>query len=163
MKKAVDTNVPIVANGRDGSYDAQCRLACTKALTELVKSGIVVMDSGRKMLEEYRRYLNPKGMPGVGDRFYQHVLQNAANRQRVHQVEALCDHNGHCIEFPDDADLATFDRSDRVCATVAMKTGAKVLNAVDSDWLIHQEALARFGIVVEFLCGATPDKGSKKG
>lgn len=162
MKKAVDTNVAIVANGRDPSHPVGCRLACTQSLAELRAKGVIVIDGGRRMLAEYQRHLNPKGQPGVGDQFFQHILRNAANRKCVHQVEVACNRDGHSAEFPDDPELAGFDLSDRVCATVAMKSGAPVLNAVDSDWWIHQDALARHGIVVEFLCGAPPKKGSRK-
>lgn len=163
MRKVVDTNVAIVANGRNGEHDPNCRLSCIQALRALTSGGIAVMDSGRYMLSEYRRHLHPRGQPGVGDYFYRHLLDHAANPERVHQVDVACNRDGHSAEFPDDPELAKFDLSDRVCATVAMKSGAPVLNAVDSDWLIHQDALARHGIVVEFLCGAPPKKGSKKG
>ncbi|NYZ16882.1 hypothetical protein HL658_30425 [Azospirillum sp. RWY-5-1] len=159
MKGAVDTNVPIVANGRDGIYSPECRKACIKALTEMVRNGVAVLDSGRHMLKEYRTHLNQDGQPGVGDQFYQHVPRNFANPRRVRQVDAPCDPDGHVIDFPKDPALASFDPSDRVCATVAMKSGAPVLNAVDSDWWDHDVALKRNGIDVVFLCGRVPGKG----
>jgi hypothetical protein len=72
----VDTNVPIVANGSADPNDARppsvaCRIAAVTFLQELVKAGTVLLDLEGLIQEEYRRYLSPRGQPGVGDRFYQ--------------------------------------------------------------------------------------------
>ena len=57
------------------------------------------------------------------------------------------------MDFPNDPNLAGFDSSDRKFAAAARKTGVPVMNATDSDWLIHRDALTANGIVVEFICG----------
>src|SRR5262245_24689600 len=75
----VDTNVPIVANGNETggkNPTIDCRLAAVTFLKSLVESGRVFLDQAGEIQNEYRVYLNPKGQPGVGDRFYREVLNS---------------------------------------------------------------------------------------
>lgn len=155
----VDTNVPIVANGRDGDYSPACKLACIQALRELKDRGVVVVDAARKVLAEYRHLLREDGQPGVGDLFFRHILVNIANPQRVEPIALTTVQDGIYQDFPTDAALAAFDQSDRLFAALARVSGAPVLNAVDSDWYHHKAALARNGIEVRFLCGDGHFKG----
>lgn len=148
MKRAVvDTNVAVVANGRNGNYDPQCRLACIDALEEMKSRGQTVIDRDRLILEEYMHNLREVGQPGVGDAFLKFILTNQNNPRRVRIV------NLSASSFPDDPDLVAFDLSDRKFASAARLANAPVLNAVDSDWWHHHEALARNRIKVCFLCG----------
>jgi hypothetical protein len=57
-------------------------------------------------------------------------------------------------EFPDDPDLADFDRSDRKFAAAALASLKEpaVLNALDSDWAECHDALVRNGLTIRFLC-----------
>ena len=57
-------------------------------------------------------------------------------------------------EFPDSARLSSFDRSDRKFVAVALASGSspKVLNAADTDWWDHRQALEENGVDVVFLC-----------
>lgn len=57
-------------------------------------------------------------------------------------------------EFPGDEELADFDRQDRKFVAVALTSvnDPTILNAVDSDWWDHLEALNNNGVKVEFLC-----------
>ncbi len=148
MKLAVvDTNVAVVANGRDGNYDLRCRLACLDALQALMSRGRIVLDADRQILGEYQNNLKESGQPGVGDAFLKFLLVNQTNKRRVKLV-AL-----NLGSFPDDPELAAFDLNDRKFAAAARVARAPVLNAVDSDWWHHHKALARNGINVCFLCG----------
>lgn len=155
MRFVIDTNVPIVANGRPdpsgGSArpSTECQLAAIGLLEELLDRGQAVVDLEGEILEEYRRYLNPSGQPGVGDRFFQAILQ----RGRVERVPLPRDDDGEYADFPRDPELATFDRTDRKFAALARREQVPVANATDSDWLDHREALARHGIEVHFVCG----------
>jgi hypothetical protein len=151
IHRVVDTNVAIVANGRDTNATVKCQLACLTQLRKILEGGQIVIDDAGDILEEYRRYLSPSGQPGVGDRFFREILINFTSKvQRVH-LEKKSD--GSYSDFLIDARLKAFDASDRKFAAVARKVAVPVLNATDSDWLDHREALADNGIVVEFACG----------
>lgn len=152
MKRVVDTNVAVVANGRAGHASLSCRQAAVEFLSALVSRGRVVLDLQGVIQEEYRRYLSPSGQPGVGDRFFQVILQSAPSR--VERIELARDEVGAFVDFPTDPRLETFDPDDRKFVAAARKAAVPVANAVDSDWLDHLAALNRNGIVVEFVCGA---------
>jgi hypothetical protein len=151
----VDTNVAIVANGRAG-HSVSCRLAALRFLDALIRDGRIVLDLAGAIQEEYRRNLSPSGEPGVGDRFFQVILQSAPSR--VERIELARDEVGKYVDFPEDPRLATFDQSDRKFAAAARKAAVPVANAVDSDWLHHLTALEENGIAVEFVCGSDPVK-----
>jgi hypothetical protein len=149
----VDTNVAVVANGRNTDAEPACRIVCIETLEALCNSGRVVLDAGREMLKEYNRRLNQAGQPGVGDQFYRHLLVNQANKSRVRLVKLTAHAGRHFTDFPDDSALAKFHPKDRVFAAAARQSKAPVLNAVDSDWHHHAETLKRHGIAIHFLCG----------
>ncbi|BBZ43657.1 hypothetical protein [Mycobacterium parmense] len=155
QRVVVDTNVPIVANGRsdpsEGSASPECRLAAVEFLEATLSSRIVLLDSDNEIKDEYHRYLNPRGEPGIGDRFYLQMLNSLPTR--VERIDLPRDGDGQYEDFPDDTELWTFDRSDRKFAALARRTSSPVANATDSDWLNHREQLARNGIVVHFVCG----------
>jgi len=149
----VDVNVPIVANGRETHADLDCQNASVNALLEIVQSGMLVLDDQMQILDQYREYLSPSGQPGVGDAFMQWVWENQAVIERCEQVSLTVSANGF-VEFPDDPTLNQFDFADRIYVAVAKasKNKPEVLNAVDSDWWEHRDALAQNGIRISFLC-----------
>ena len=156
MRRVVDTNVAIVANGRETNASIDCRLAAVEFLNALLASGQVILDLGGEIQEEYR-YLNPKGEPGVGDRFYRTILQSAP--KHVERIELEKNAAGDFSDFPTDPALAAFDRSDRKFAAAARKAKVPVANATDRrSWHVHHTALAANGIDVEFICGADPTR-----
>jgi hypothetical protein len=155
IRRVVDTNVCIVANGRNTNASIACRLATVEFLNLLMRRGRAVLDVGGEIQEEYRRYLRPSGQPGVGDRFFQVIMNSAPSRvERVHlQTDPA---TGEYLDFPEAAGLVGFDRSDRKFAAAARKAGVPVANAVDSDWLEHTVALTAASISVHFVCGCDP-------
>jgi hypothetical protein len=150
-RRVVDTNVAIVANGSDTNASPSCQLATLEALRAILKDGKIVVDAAGEMLAEYRRLLSPSGQPGVGDRFFYEVLMNYG--EKVERIELEKRPDGSFVDFPDDQRLATFDQDDRKFAVASRKGGVPVMNATDTDWLDHREALVENGIVIEFLCG----------
>ncbi len=76
----VDTNVPIVANGRAPQAGLTCVLACIDALDDLRLHHTIVLDNLGLILDEYRNNLSARGQPGVGDAFFKWVWQNQATR-----------------------------------------------------------------------------------
>lgn len=150
----VDTNVPIVANGRptdDGVPSIDCRIAAVSFLQAVLETGKIIVDLAGAVQVEYRRYLNADGQPGVGDRFYQEVLHSAP--RLIERVELPIREDGEYADLPQPVIDVNFDPSDRKFAALAKREGAPVANAVDSDWLKHRELLASNGIDVQFICG----------
>ena len=155
MKRyAIDTNVPVVANGRDEGdrpVSPACRAATIRFLQRIVAGKAkVAMDLEGEVQKEYRTYLNPSGEPGVGDRFYLQVLQNASLCERVSLARRSDD---SYADLPRAISDSGFDPSDWKFAALALCAGAEVANATDSDWLEHRALLAANGVAVEFLCG----------
>ena len=157
MSVVVDTNVPVVANGRSRQASGTCVRACIQRLRSITEDiEPLVLDAGWRILREYRKGLRSEGQPGVGDEFLKWVLTNHANPRRCDLV--LITHIGpgdsDFAEFPTDPDLAGFDPSDRKFVAVALAHPQRppVLNAVDRDWWDYREALERNGVTVDFLC-----------
>jgi hypothetical protein len=67
--QVVDTNVAVVANRRNNeSYT--CANSCVRALLDIKKLGVIVIDDGDRILAEYRANCSPyRQQPGVGDAF----------------------------------------------------------------------------------------------
>ena len=149
--------MPIVANGQpDGARGARlpstaCRLAVIAFLEYLLQTGRILLDTAGEIQAEYRRHLNPRGQPGVGDRFYVEVIRAMADR--VARIDLPKRDDGTFFDFPSDPALAGFDDRDRKFAALARRGRAPVANATDSDWLDHRAALAAHGITVDFICG----------
>ena len=150
----IDTNVMVVANGDHNGEDDLCQLACIQALERLQRNGTVVIDDPGHIFNEYIQQLSLAGHPGVGNAFFKFIYDNQYNDQIVERASiTLCDDHRVFEQFPGDPDLITFDRSDRkfVAAARASRNSPVILNAVDSDWREHAEALRRYVEVME-LC-----------
>jgi hypothetical protein len=154
----VDTNVPIVANGRPDPADPRppslaCREAAIDFLQAVLRDGRILLDANGDVEAEYHRYLSPRGQPGVGDRFYLEVINSAP--RRVERTELPRRPDGEYAHLPQALIDAGFDPSDRKFAALAKRARATVANAVDSDWLDHRPTLQREGIRLHFVCGCT--------
>lgn len=151
----VDSNVPIVANGKAQQASPQCILACINALDE-ARRGLVSLDDGFRIIQEYMNNLSISGQPGAGDAFVKWVFDNQANDAHCERVPITpLNGNGESYaEFPIDADLVAFDWSDRkfVAVALASKNSPPIFNATDSDWWHAREALGRNGVTIRFVC-----------
>ncbi len=151
----VDTNVAVVANGRSVQADPKCVLASLQALRNAMSS-IVCIDDGLRILAEYMSNLSLAGQPGVGDAFMKWVHENQAVAERVERVQITDSATDPTDfdEFPIDAELNGFDRSDRKFVAVALASmySPSVLNSVDSDWWDFREPLKRNGVRIHFVC-----------
>ncbi len=153
-KAVVDTNVLLVANGQHEDASRACRQRCIEELTALQQQGVVVIDDGYRILVEYQRKTQPHSPKGVGDKFLKWLLQNQANRKRVHRVTISETAQDEYAEFPAPALQAAFDPPDRKFAAVANAHPDKppVWQATDCKWLHWWQALASRGVTVSFLC-----------
>jgi len=152
----VDTNVPIVANAHSAQADPACVLTCIRALLAIQAQSIVLLDEGMLILTEYMRNLCMSGQPGAGDFFMKWVWSVQADPRHCKRIPItpLPNDSTNFAEFPNDADLAHFDRSDRkfVAVALASNSAPEILNAVDSDWADFAAPLARYGLHLHFLC-----------
>ena len=160
MTFVVDTNVAIVANGRETDTDARCQLTCVEKLKSLAATEVVTIDDKGLILNEYRRRLNFSGMPGVGDAFLKHVFNYQYQDDRVRRVAVTPseDDRQGFEELPKN----TFDRSDRKFLAVAVVARAIVLNATDSDWGEQHALMERLEVDVRQLCPRYASKRARR-
>ncbi len=153
MSVVIDTNVLVVANGGHPPAANACVLACIEAL-EAARAGVVLVDDGGRILDEYARHASHAGQPGVGDRFFKWLWDHQAMAGSCSQVSITDDADRGFAEFPDDPALAAFDRDDRKFVAVALASGLRppVLNASDSDWWEFDAVLKHHGVDVDYLC-----------
>jgi hypothetical protein len=134
------------------------RVCVIAAVEELLASRdeLVVLDGDGYILSEYRAKARLRGaQPGPTEFFLRWLQQNAANRRCVRTVPLERDADGEFIDFPRDAELAAFDRDDRVYVAVAVTSGLRpvIINATDSDWApIAPILVRRYGIRVRTIC-----------
>lgn len=148
----VDTNVLVVANGRDGVPSIACQLAAIETLSTIKARGRVGLDELGEIIDEYRRYCRGSGQPGVGDEFFRWVFDH---RYTDCEVVSINSHDDRVYEeFPAVADLGTFDRADRkfIAVALACSPKAEVVNAVDGGYELHAAPLRRIGIHVREVC-----------
>lgn len=160
MKYTIDTNVAVVANGRSdidqhGKPTIACRLATVQFLVQIIQTGTIFLDLEGEMAAEYRRYLQPRGQPGVGDRFYREILNS--HPDRIVRVSLAKRNDGEFLNCPQSLIDINFDPADRKFAAMASITGAHVVNSTDSDWVNHAEEIRQSGIIVQNLCGCDPE------
>jgi hypothetical protein len=131
-------------------------MACIDELLIAQSQHLVLLDDRGFILDEYRRCLSPSGQPGPGDAFFKWLWNNQANPNHCRKVPVTPLDSGDTdfLEFPDDPELAGFDRSDRkfVATVISDGGGASVINASDTDWSIFREPLERNGVHVRFIC-----------
>ena len=150
----VDTNVPLVANGRAEQADFHCRNACIAELERIIENCRVLVDDDDQILTEYRRRLSPSGQPGPGDAFFRWVWLNRWNESRIGRILITPNADRGFEEFPDNPALTSFDRDDRKFVAVACASGGSpnIVNATDTDWWEYRAILEEHGVMVRFLC-----------
>lgn len=157
MAVVVDTNVAMVASRLSVQADEQCVSACITRLHAIQQSGGLLVDEQGFILFEYTKKLGFAGQPGAGHAFVKWAHDNQAIPANVRRVTITSRSDRgwrRYEEFPDRADLETFDPSDQKFVAVALASGEdpQILNAVDSDWWNHRSALRAAGVTVESLC-----------
>jgi hypothetical protein len=156
MKCVVDTNVPVIANGKSKQASAECIRVCAVRLDELKRRGKLVLDDGWRILKEYMSNLDSKGQPGPGNKFLKWVHTNYKNPKRCELVRITPRNSSETDfeEFPSDPEIEDFDPEDRKFVAVAAAHPDKppILQAVDAKWWEMKEPLREAGITVNFLC-----------
>ena len=150
----MDTNVAVVANEKTPQADQDCIRECIAQLRRIRDACCLLLDDDNLILAEYLRNLNFSGQPGPGDAFFKWLFENQARQEHCRKVSVRTHPDRGFEEFPEDPALNTFDRDDRkfVAVVVASGTSPRVMNASDTDWRDHRQALHRHGVEVVFLC-----------
>lgn len=156
MRVVVDTNVPVVANGKSVQASPECVQTCVTRLRELTQTGRLVLDNRWLILKEYKANLRSDGQPGVGDAFLKWVLTNYSNPDRCEllPITPTDEEYTDFVEFPRSPGLSRFHSHDRKFVAVALAHPERppILQAVDTLWWEMKAALEQAGVTVDFLC-----------
>ena len=150
MRQVVDTNVLIAANGRSTHASAILSPDSGRFLAELISgTDVLLEDSTGQVFDEYKRYLEFSGQPGVGDLFFAWFVRTRWDASRIERTELDPDKN---ISDYVPESLRSFDPSDHKWIAVYREGGADVIvNATDSDWNDAKAELELHGISVRQL------------
>lgn len=153
MNVVVDTNVAIAANGRNTHANLACQLVCTEFIQGLIspmKRTKIVLDMQGLIFDEYSVHLSYKGKPDVGDIFfkYLHDHMHLGKKVRLISITPIEDENRGFNELPHNS----VDKSDRKFLAAAVTAGARIVNAVDTDWHEQRTFVAGLGVNVQQLC-----------
>ena len=150
----MDTNVAVVANGKTEQAGSRCIRECINRLRHIQDECLLLLDDRSRIIDEYRNNLKPSGQPGPGDAFFLWLWQNQANHEHCRNIAVTPHEDRGFEEFPDDPNLSAFDQDDRkfVAVALASETEPEVLNASDTDWWHHRQALQQHGVEIVFLC-----------
>ncbi len=156
MRRIVDTNVLIAANGQAEQASPNCVISCVDAIQQLTSGGQVVVDDNWLILREYGRRLHSSGQPGVGDAFYKWILTNQGNPNRCELVHItpINDSQTSFKEFPTDSRLNSFDPADRkfIATSLAHSSHPPICQALDRKWHQYEDVLLEHGVEIDFLC-----------
>ena len=149
----VDTNVGIAANG-DAKVDLACQLACVERLERAMTNGVVAVDDGGRIFDEYGAHFSFSGAPGIGHVFFKHVYDRQYHGAKVRRfaITPSKDDGRGFEELPEN----TFDPSDRKFLAVAVVAKAVVVNATDRDWSQAGDLMRQLDVEVEELCPHLP-------
>ena len=154
----MDTNVVHVANGETSQAGRGCVTACVDRM-EQIKRGKerLVLDDQDRILKEYP---TPTGQLGAGHAFVKWVWTNRYNSVLCELVTIHPHEARGFVEFPEDDDLTAFDPDDRkfVAVALASRGSPPIVNATDTGWHDHREALARHGVHIDFICPELMEK-----
>lgn len=164
MRRVVDTNVPVTANGANESASAACAAACARALQAVMRGHLFIDDAGA-IVTEYRNNLAAFQDLRAGNAFLKWVLTNEWNPYRVTRVRVTPTGDVQGFrELPVPPEGVQYDPSDRVFLAVsaAHAEHPQVLQALDSKWWGWQKALSGAGVTIHFLCPEIEKKHNEK-
>lgn len=153
MNVVVETNVAIAANGRNTHAELSCQFACVEFLEKLASSksrDTVLLDNRDLLFTEYKRHLNHRGQPGVGDAFFKYLHDNAYSGSRISLI-SITPNDIECQGF-DELPINQIDKSDRKFLAVALVGSGEIFNALDNDWHEQKQFVNALGVVVNQLC-----------
>lgn len=149
----VDTNVLLVANRRHEAVSKECIANCSSRLDAIMRHGQISIDTSRQIMNEYQNKTSPHQPKGAGDVFLKWLLRNQSNTTRVRQVDIGENEDGTFAAILPVHQFAEL-KADRKFIAVALADEKRpaILQAADTKWIEHTEALHKRGVTVEFLC-----------
>lgn len=160
MRIVIDTNVAISANGRDTHACGKCQIECIEyieAATSPKSKKIIVLDDQDLIIGEYKKHLNHRGQPGMGDAFYKYLHDHMYGGDKILLVRI--NENGDDDTGFDELPENSIDPSDRKLLAAAKVAAADIINALDTDWHEKRDFLSAFSVNVVQLC---PEHGTKE-
>lgn len=154
----VDTNVLLVANGRHAAVSKECIATCSLRLNAIKKDGQISIDNKRRIINEYLKKTSPyqerkpPEQKGAGDAFLYWLLQNQTSK-RVRQIEIKESEDGGFDAIQPSQQFAALKADQKfIAVALADEKRPAILQAADTKWIEHTEALHKRGVTVEFLC-----------
>lgn len=148
MNYVIDTNVAVVANGRDTHAELTLQLECNNFLAKLLKNARhrIILDTEYEIFSEYKKYLNFNGSPGMGDILFKYVHDHMhMNKKiRLHPITKIADMSRGYEELP----INSLDPSDRKFLATAVVGSAEIVNATDGDWAENKVLTQSLGIEI---------------
>ena len=150
---AIDTNVLIVGSilspgATDAPVEVQRQVHEWLKAFAASQETVLLLDAHEAITGEYRRHLTEQH---YGLQAY--IEKCSRNQVRFYAIDF--DGDGKA-QLPAPLDSVVHDRDDRKFVAVALKNGrgARIVNAVDSDWFDWTPALAAEGLVIEQVAEA---------
>ena len=162
IRQVIDTNVLITANKvvnghPDDDVFAYPELLknCVEVLHAITLSNsesYVVLDANGEIFDEYKRYMNFSGQPGVGNSFFKWLHDNRSSFPDSERITLNKTDNGYA-ELPQQLLELGVDKDDMKFFAVSYAHSAKpvILQATDSKWLNWVETAMECGIEIVFL------------
>lgn len=150
-RAVVDTNVLVAANGRDTHVEIDCQRRCMEELARLAAQEVVCVDDKGLIMGEYERRVAASQQAGPGTVFFKEVWKQMGDSNKVRLIPVKPrDDEGR--DFTDPVLPPNNLKKDAKFLAVAVKAGATIVNAADSDWAEHRELTDRLRIDVRQLC-----------
>ena len=150
-RAVVDTNVLVVANGRDTHVEDSCQLRCVEELARLLREEVVCVDDKWLIMREYEKRTRQKGQARPGTVFYKDVCRKMGDSKSVCLIP-VDPRDAEGRDFADPVLPPNNLKKDAKFLAVAVKARAAIVNAADSDWAEHRELTERLRVDVRQLC-----------
>lgn len=162
-----DTNIILVADRlqEDENISEDCIQSCLQWIRKLLNKEIkLVIDgdgsnSNGFIFAEYKKYYNKNDMQCIRSQFLKWIINNGASDEYVKKIPItpIKESDTEFKEFPNDANLKTFEGADRKFVATAIsyfkqnKKHSPILEACDTDYIFHEEALMKY-VEVKLIC-----------
>ncbi len=159
-----DTNIILVANEQQPEVSDDCISECIKWIRKLINGEIkLVLDDKDLILKEYKKRNKIENMQNISSQFLLWVYRYTGNEDHILKVPItpIKESETEFKEFPNDPDLISgnphFEHDDRKFVATAIsyfkqnKKHSPILEACDSDYISHEEALNKY-VEVTLVC-----------
>ena len=150
----IDTNIIIAANGGTDHLEEKETDKCKQFVSTLFENSIISLDLQGEIFQEYFKYVDRRGQPGIGDYFVKYLWDRQNNIKYCEKVNIEKNKKGIYKQFNKKEDLLEFDSNDQkfIAVYLGSKMNTIICNASDSDWENSKALLMKYNInVLEIL------------